>query len=137
MRQVRRILSWNVKRWLPLIVWLVLIFGLSSIPALSARSIIKLPFQTDKVVHFVEYAIFAVLYYRGLSYGGVRIRLSAVIVVVLSGIGVAALDEMYQSYIPGRDSSAFDLAMDSAGIVAGTVIAVRRHAARIRKVLSG
>jgi VanZ family protein len=57
-----------------------------------------------------------------------------VIIVITSGIAVAALDEMYQSYIPRRDSSFFDLVMDSAGVVAGTLAAVLRHVIRIRQV---
>jgi len=125
-------LSWNIRRWLPLIVWIVMIFGLSSIPGLSSDDL-RLPTGFDKIVHFIEYAIFAMLYYRGLSYGGVRIRWSIVIIVILSGIAFAALDEMYQSYIPRRDSSLYDLVMDSAGVVAGTLAAVVRHMIQIRQ----
>jgi len=109
-----------------------MIFALSSIPGFSSDDV-KLPAGFDKIVHFIEYAIFAMLYYRGLSYGGVRIRWSIVIIVVTSGIAVAALDEMYQSYIPRRDSSFYDLVMDSAGVIAGTLAAVLRHIIQIRK----
>lgn len=125
-------MSWNIRRWLPLIVWIVMIFGLSSIPGFSSDDV-RLPTGFDKVVHFIEYAIFAILYYRGLSYGGVRVRWSIVIIVITTGIAVAALDEMYQSYIPRRDSSFFDLVMDSAGVVFGTLAAVLRHIIQIRK----
>ncbi len=125
-------MSWNIRRWLPLIVWIVMIFTLSSIPGFSSDDV-NLPTGFDKIVHFIEYAIFAMLYYRGLSYGGVRIRWSIVIIVITSGIAVAALDEMYQSYIPRRDSSFYDLVMDSAGVVAGTLAAVLRHVIKIRK----
>ena len=125
-------MSWNIRRWLPLIVWIVMIFGLSSIPGFSSDDV-SLPTGFDKVVHFIEYAIFALLYYRGLSYGGVRVRWSIVIIVIMSGIAVAALDEMYQSYIPRRDSSFFDLVMDAAGVVFGTFTAVLRHIIQIRK----
>jgi VanZ family protein len=125
-------LSWNMRRWLPLIVWIVMIFGLSSIPGFSSDDV-NLPTGSDKVVHFIEYAIFALLYYRGLSYGGVRVRWSIVIIVMMTGCAMAALDEMYQSYIPRRDSSIFDLAMDSAGVVFGTLAAVLRHIIQIRK----
>lgn len=109
-----------------------MIFALSSIPGLSSDDV-KLPTGFDKLVHFIEYAVFALLYYRGLSYGGVRVRWSIVIIVITSGIAVAALDEMYQSYIPRRDSSFYDLVMDSAGIITGTLAAVLRHIVQIRK----
>ena len=128
-------MGWNIRRWLPLIIWIVMIFGLSSIPGFSPDDVglVRLPAGFDKIVHFFEYAVFAMLYYRGLSYGGVRIRWSIVIIVIMSGIAVAALDEMYQSYIPRRDSSFFDLVMDSAGVVAGTLAAVLRHIIQIRQ----
>lgn len=125
-------MSWNIRRWLPLMVWIVMIFALSSIPGLSSDDV-KLPTGFDKLVHFIEYAVFALLYYRGLSYGGVRVRWSIVLIVIASGIAVAALDEMYQSYIPRRDSSLYDLVMDSAGIVTGTLAAVLRHIVQIRR----
>ncbi len=125
-------MRWNLRRWLPLIVWIVMIFGLSSIPGFSSDDV-NLPTGFDKVVHFMEYAIFALLYYRGLSYGGVRVRWSIVIIVIMTGIAMAALDEMYQSYIPRRDSSFFDLVMDSTGVVFGTLAAVTRHIIQIRK----
>ncbi len=124
-------MSWNIRRWLPLIAWIVMIFALSSIPGLSSDDV-KLPTGFDKLIHFIEYAVFALLYYRGLSYGGVRVRWSIVLIVIASGIAVAALDEMYQSYIPRRDSSLYDLVMDSAGIVTGTLAAVLRHIVQIR-----
>ena len=125
-------MSWNVRRWLPLIVWIVMIFALSSIPGFSSDDV-KLPTGFDKLVHFIEYAIFALLYYRGLSYGGVKVRWSIVLIVIASGIAVAALDEMYQSYIPRRDSSLYDLVMDSAGVIIGTLAAVLRHIVQIKK----
>ncbi len=123
----------NLKRWLPLAAWVMLIFSLSSIPSISSEGV-KLPSGFDKVIHFVEYAIFAVLFYRGLSYDGMRIRYLVLIIVVLTGTGVGALDEMYQSYIPGRDSSVLDLAADSAGIVFGLIAAAYRHVRILKKV---
>jgi VanZ family protein len=126
----------NMKRWLPLFAWIVLIFGFSSIPGLTGSRVPMIP-GTDKLVHFVEYAVFAMLYYRGLSYGGLRVRWSLVTVVLVSGIAVAALDEMYQSYIPRRDSSFYDLVADAAGIVTGTLAAVLRHIGQIRGRIAG
>jgi VanZ family protein len=113
-------------------MWIVMIFALSSIPGLSTDDV-RLPSGSDKVVHFFEYAVFAMLYYRGLSYGGERIRWAVVIFVILSGSAVAGLDEMYQSHIPRRDSSIYDLSMDAAGVAAGTIAAVLRHMLRIRR----
>lgn len=110
-----------IKRWLPLIFWVIFIFALSSIPV--QRDVgITLPSGSDKVIHFFEYSILAMLLYRGFGYGredsiGIRVALS-----VLSAAGLALMDEYYQSFIPERDASFMDLAADYAGIAAGMAV---------------
>ncbi len=116
-------MSTRCKRWLPLFAWVVVIFGLSSIPGMVTDDI-RLPSGSDKLIHFVEYAVFAVLFYRGLSYDSGKVRWLLFFVVVTTGGGIAGLDEMYQSYIPGRDSSFFDLLADFAGAAAGSFVAI-------------
>lgn len=115
-----------IVQWVPLGFWIALIFGLSSIPVISDEGL-SLPEGFDKVVHFAEYAILAVLFYRGLRYNNSRKWWYVTISVVLVGVSVAALDEMYQSFIPGRDSSIFDLLADSVGIAVGTGVAILRY----------
>ncbi|MFH1148734.1 MAG: VanZ family protein [Pseudomonadota bacterium] len=41
-------------------------------------------------------------------------------------LSVAVLDEINQSFIPGRDSSALDVLLDLAGILVALIIASRR-----------
>jgi VanZ family protein len=118
-----------ISRWLPLAAWVALIFGLSSIPGLSAEDV-DLPRWFDKVVHAVEYAVLALLIYRGFGYGQSQPRWITVLIAVATGTGLAALDELYQRTVPGRFSSAFDFAADAVGVLAGTLLAVFRQ--RIR-----
>jgi len=118
---------------LPLFVWVAVIFGLSSVPDLPGGGV-SLPEGTDKVVHLAEYAVFAFLLYRGLNYEGKRVRWSVTLIVIISGSALAVLDELYQSYIPGRDSSILDLAADAGGIVVGALAALMRDIRRVRKV---
>lgn len=115
-----------ISRWLPLAAWVVLIFGLSSIPGFSTEDV-DLPRWFDKVVHGIEYAILAVLIYRGFGYGQIRPRWTTVLIAVATGAGLAALDELYQSTVPGRDPSAFDFAADAVGVLAGTLVSVYRQ----------
>ncbi len=116
----------RIKRWFPLFAWVVLIFGASSIPGVITDDV-RIPMDFDKIAHFFEYMVFAILFYRGLSYDIRRISWIFFIVVVLTGGGIAGLDEMYQSYIPGRDSSFYDLVTDFAGVVAGSLFSVMKH----------
>lgn len=110
-----------VTRWVPLALWIVFIFVMSSIPDLPG-DYRDLPPHSDKVVHFVEYFVLAILLYRGLRSDGTG-RISVVLTaLLLIGIGVAGMDELYQSIVPGRDSSAADFATDIGGVVVGATI---------------
>ena len=126
----------RIKRWLPFFVWVSLIFGASSIPGVVTESV-KLPMDSDKLIHFFEYLVFAVLFYRGLSYDSRKVNWTICFVVILTGGGIAGLDEMYQSYIPGRDSSIFDLIADFTGVVAGSVLAALKHRWTVKRGRTG
>lgn len=125
-----------VSRWLPLAAWVALIFGLSSIPGLSTEDV-DLPRWFDKVVHAVEYAVLAVLIYRGFGYGQAVPRRTTVLIAAATGAGLAALDELYQGTVPGRYSSVMDFAADMVGVLAGTLLAVVRQRIRSEKGSSG
>lgn len=110
-----------VTRWVPLALWIAFIFVMSSIPDLPGEYR-DFPPHTDKVMHFIEYFVLAILLYRGIrndETGRISVELAA---LVLIGVGVAGLDELYQSIVPGRDSSVADLASDMGGVVAGALI---------------
>ena len=110
-----------VTRWVPLALWIAFIFVMSSIPDLPGEHR-DLPPYSDKVAHFIEYFVLAILLYRGLS-NGERGRGGLMLTaLVLIGVGVAGLDELYQSMVPGRDSSIADLASDIGGVAAGATI---------------
>ena len=96
-----------------------------------------MPPGSDKVIHYFEYTVLALLFYRGLVYGRRSIGNLIAGVVVIAGSGIALMDEFYQSFIPGRDSSFFDLVADFSGVITGTVIYyfIRRHMIKRRKEL--
>ena len=99
---------------LPALLYAGLIIAASSIPDLKIPKIID--FQLDKVVHFIEYALFAFLTYRSLV--NLSQRMSHNRALVFSSIliiGFAMMDELYQKFVPGRDSGLGDLAMDLVG----------------------
>ena len=114
-----------VRRWGPLALWVVLIFVASSIPEMPG-GYNRFPEGTDKVVHFIEYFVLALLLYRGIKDKAVGSRGLLLVAIVLIGLVVASLDELYQHSVPGRDSSIKDLAADLAGVFAGALISLRR-----------
>jgi VanZ family protein len=90
---------------------------------LSAQSSFPVPKEIwtfDKILHGVEYGVFAFLVARAVRD---RARLSlwpgaiAVICAILYGVG----DEVHQSFVPGRSSDLHDVVADSAGAALGAV----------------
>lgn len=102
---------------------LFLLLTALSIAALSHQPSLSPPFQLfphqDKLFHFLEFAglALALRLNRDLfpSKGGVWL-------MTLSGLAWALLDELHQSYVPGRDCSLQDLAADATGLLVGLMV---------------
>ena len=102
--------------WRSLRLWVgvayaLLILTLSSIPGDSYPSTPIL--SHDKVIHLVEYAGFAFL----LAWTRPATASLVPIIIIASLFGMA--DELYQSFIPGRGSSAADWIADTIGVAVG------------------
>ena len=112
--------------WLPVVAWAALIFALSSIPDLGT-GLGGWDLALRKAAHLAEYAVLGALLARAL-YGTVT---GWAWVSWVAGTAYAASDELHQHFVPGRQASALDLAIDAAGVAVG-VLAVRlAHASRL------
>jgi VanZ family protein len=103
-----------LRYWLPLIVYVSLIFVLSAQPNLHP----PLHFQnSDKLMHFGEYGVLGILLFRlvrSRSWG--RRRDVAALAVLLAGMAIGVADERFQAFIPGRSCDLFDWLADSLGV---------------------
>ncbi len=101
--------------WLPVILYVGLIFGASSIPG---RDIPTLFPYSDKLEHLTEYSLFGLLLGRAFRFtvGGGRGRLWLVGTVILGGF-VGGMDELYQRLTPGRFSDIKDWVMDVTAVI--------------------
>ena len=108
-----------LRYWLPLLIYVGLIFLLSS---LSKMPHTILSFVPDKLLHFIEYALLAALTARAINS---LPRPNAWWLVLLVTMGVVAvlgvLDELYQSTIPHRHPDVLDWVADAAGGLAGGI----------------
>jgi VanZ family protein len=97
--------------WLPVLLYITTIVVLSSQPNLQPP--LK---DTDKFWHALEYLGLGILMARAIR-SSMRVRepLFAALIALAFCILIAAGDEYYQSFIPGRDSSLYDLLADAAG----------------------
>ena len=105
--------------WLPVVAWAALIFALSSIPDLGT-GLGGWDLALRKAAHLAEYAVLGALLARALYNtiaGWAWLSWAA-------GTAYAASDELHQHFVPGRQASALDLAIDATGVAVG-VLAVR------------
>lgn len=135
--------------WFATIFWMLLIFYLSSQPALISNSLSKritiLLFDMTKQVqgidlisqkhvseinsiirqyaHGVVYAILTILVVNALRCSGMNVLKSSVIAFVIS-VAFACSDEIHQMFVPGRAVQSQDLLMDCTGVLLGLAIYV-------------
>jgi VanZ family protein len=128
--------------WLPVILWMTLIFGFSSdsasvqhssrilepilrflFPGMSADARFQIVFIARKCAHLTEYAVLALLIWRARRKPVRRDprpwswRLAGVALLV-TGI-YASTDEYHQTFVPGREGCVRDVIIDTCGAAAG------------------
>lgn len=107
------------RRSLVLVVgYVLLIFTVSSIPSLTAPGPDFIP--KDKIAHLLEYSILGALLFRGIGWSVSRSRLAVFAFIVAVGASIGALDEIYQSFVPGRMMSIYDWGADAIGTALGS-----------------
>ncbi len=108
-------------KWSFVAAYAFLIFFLSS---LSNPSPVSIPdiFMADKLLHFIEYAIFGFLLFAAL-YEGMAVKKAVFLSFIMATI-YGATDEFHQYFVADRDSDLFDLLADSIGGAAGAAAGV-------------
>jgi len=110
--------NWPV-RWLGAIAWMSVVFAASAWPKHgppSARG-------TDKVLHFVAYAVLTVLLFRWWRTTAARSRLAIAIGrASIIAIGYGLFLELYQLRVPGRDFQWSDILANCAGVVIAALL---------------
>jgi VanZ family protein len=130
------------KYWLPVIVWMVVIFSASGdshsyqhssriiaplvkffFPHISEELLDRIVFSARKCAHLTEYAILALLFWRAVRKPvkgdtrpwSWRLGIGAVLFVAL----YASSDEFHQRFVPTRDASVHDVLIDTTGAAVG------------------
>ncbi len=107
------------KNWAPVIVYLALIYYLSSlqypVETLSQRTGIKFFTLSQYIYHIIEYAILSFLFWRALKNSYSKYPQ---IYTILFSIFYAFTDEFHQSFVPTRTASIIDVLFDTLGILA-------------------
>jgi VanZ family protein len=103
----------------PWLLYLLLIFGLSSIPTDPRPK--GAPIFIDKVAHFVLYSGLGYVFARGEGERlGKHWRTLAAAVLVAAAVGMT--DEFYQGFIPNRSRELADWLADLSGGACGALL---------------
>jgi VanZ family protein len=103
-----------VAAWIPALIWMILIFLLSSRQRIAVSEEYVVNFLIFKTLHIIEYAILFFFYVRGLHYplGMTKWRFAtAFVLAVLYAIS----DEVHQSFVPTREGKLRDVIIDAIG----------------------
>jgi VanZ family protein len=110
--------------YLPWLVWLMIIFLLSSIPDLRITNLSVYDLITRKIGHFLVFGALFLLSYRIL----VREKSNRPYLGAISWAIIYAIsDEFHQSFVPTRTASLVDLLIDSAGVIVFALLVYRNY----------
>lgn len=117
---------------LTLILYVSLIFFVSTRPGIHPPGP-DFPLK-DKMAHLAEYFVLGILLFSGIGWTVSRSKAATFLFLFAVGVSIAALDELLQSYIPGRTMDIRDWIADAVGVAAGVGLCVATGlGAKIRK----
>jgi VanZ family protein len=114
--------------WLPPLAWMAIIFAFSAQHGGGHLPTSEVVLR--KLGHVTGYLVLTLLLLRALRRSGLS---GAVPVAMAAALAYAASDEWHQSFVPGREATPRDVAIDGIGIggaaLAGTRTRLRELAA--------
>ncbi len=108
-----------MRAWLPPLLWVLVIFAVSSTPRLVVPPVGFL--SLDKLAHFAEYLILGAFLRRAFIVSP-RLRKRSLLLAGGLVLLTALLDELHQIPIPGRFCELGDLAADWGGGAVGVFL---------------
>jgi VanZ family protein len=107
-----------IKAYLPLILWALLIFFLSSRQVLPGFEVSLFDFLLKKMAHMFVFAVFYILSLRAvkMSFSSKRTYLQLFLPIILV-ILYALTDELHQSFVPNRYATLRDVGYDMLGVL--------------------
>lgn len=106
-----------------LIAWLLTIIIVSSIPNIPTLKIhtAKSEIRLDYLIHFCEYGVLTFIAFLSFAGKEFKVGFRKVLMIVISLIIFAVLDELHQKLIPGRSYNIKDIMSNVTGIVVVTI----------------
>ena len=111
-----------LRYWLPLVLWMGVIFFLSAQPTLPYHPDTLLDSILKKAGHMVEYGILTFLLWRALSRGWGTLLWSPLVTAFLVSVLYAVSDEYHQTFVPGRNGTPVDVGIDAVGALVALLV---------------
>lgn len=105
--------------WLPPIIWMIIIFIMSSRQRISLADTEVENFLIFKSLHVIEYAFLYLLLFRA-SFKTFSKKITIQTIFFISIVGAilyAISDELHQTFVPTRQGSVRDIFIDTIGIL--------------------
>ena len=101
--------------WLPALLWMGVIFVMSSRPSLPSHPNDTVDLVAKKAGHVTEYGVLAFLLWRALSKERGWPVLPSLGVAFFLSLLYAVSDEFHQTFVPGRSGRLTDVGFDALG----------------------
>lgn len=108
----------KILNFLPVTLWMILIFRISSISSLPSNGVYAVDFTIKKTAHLIEYTILFLLWFRAL---GEKNPGRALIYSLI----YAFTDEIHQLFIPGRTGKLRDVGIDFSGMAISALLIIK------------
>ena len=105
-------------------LYMVLLFGVSALAIRSGSPLAASTFTRrliQNLLHIPAYAVLVILWMRSFDYQKIKLY-KALIITAFVTFSFSVLTEAYQVFIPERDASLGDLALNIIGCVTGLII---------------
>ncbi len=108
-------------RFVPALLWMIVIFVLSSIPNLElSGQLSTYDYLLRKLAHIVEYIILNLLIIYGLNRQPTLTK--SIFFATVISILYAISDEIHQSFVPTRSSKITDVIIDATAIIISSIL---------------
>jgi hypothetical protein len=101
-------------------------------PWASVRALYIIHFGIRKLAHAIEFGAFSTAVFRGVRDGHTGWRWSWALATLVVAAAFAVLDEWHQSFVPLRQSSPIDVAIDTFGALLAQLLVVRCEEVALR-----
>ena len=105
-----------LRYWGPPLVWMILIFFLSSQESTQVSDVYTWNFIFFKSLHVLEYAALYFLLFRATLQENSKDQKKARLIALLITFAYAASDELHQTFVPTREGRLRDVGIDTIGM---------------------